>query len=214
MRASQLRKPLVFIASVLPLAYLLYLVFRYANGDLSALGADPGKEIVLFLGGWALILLLFTLSVTPLQDIFKVKLVPLRRMLGLFAFTYAFLHATAYSVFLLGLDLGSLWADIVKRPYITVGAAALLGMLPLAITSTRRMQQRLGANWKRLHQMIYPIAILSVIHFFWQTRSDFTEPLLYSAALALLLSFRVYRSARRRSTWRASSGTIQAQKVE
>lgn len=182
-----------------PLGYLTFLVWRYSEGDPTALGADPGKEIMLFLGEWTLLMLMAALSVTPLQYLLKVKLVPFRRMLGLFAFFYASLHLSAYLVFLLGFEFTELWADVVKRPYITVGFLAFLGMVPLAITSTRRMQRRLGRNWKRLHRLIYPIAVLAIIHFIWQTRSDFTEPLMYSAALALLLTLRVVKSTRNRS---------------
>lgn len=207
MKVSQFYKPLCFFASVGPLAYLLTLVWRYTQGDAGVLGADPGKEIVHFLGQWALILLLVTLSVSPLQYFLKVRVFPLRRMLGLFAFFYAALHLTAYSFFLLELNFSEIWTEVIKRPYITVGALALLGMLPLAVTSTQGMQRRLRHNWKRLHQLIYPIAILAIIHFIWQTRSDFTEPLMYSAVLALLLSFRIYRSTRDR---RAKSVSVKA----
>ena len=200
---ARLKKAVCFLASIAPLGYLAYLLSRYASGDPAALGADPGKAIVLFLGEWALIMLMLTLAVSPLQDLLKYKLVPFRRMLGLFAFTYAALHATAYSVFLLGLDFSDIWADVVERPYITVGALALIGMLPLAVTSTRGMQRRLRHNWKRLHRLIYLIGFFAVIHFFWQTRSDFTEPLLYSAALALLMGHRVLKSTRNRSARQA-----------
>ena len=199
MSRVRFKKPLLFLALMSPFGYLMFLTWRYTQGDPAALGADPGKEIVLFLGGWALRILLLTLSVTPLQNILRVKLVPFRRMLGLFAFTYALLHLLAYCVFLLELNFSELIAEVLKRPYITVGFTALLGMLPLAITSTRGMQRKLGHNWKRLHRLIYPIAVLAIIHFIWQTRSDFTEPLMYSAALALLLTLRVVKSTRNRS---------------
>ena len=198
MRSLKIYKPVCFFASAGPLVYLLYLVWSYVQGDTAVLGADPGKEIVHFLGQSALILLLVTLSVTPVQILFKVKVFPFRRMLGLFSFFYAVLHLSAYCVFLLELNFLDIWADVIKRPYITVGALALVGMLLLAVTSTRAMQRRLRHNWKRLHQLVYPVAILAIIHFIWQTRSDFTEPLMYSAALTLLLSFRVYRSTRNR----------------
>jgi len=198
MKAFLIYKPACFLTSIGPLVYLLFLVWLYVQGDATALGADPGKEIVHFLGRWALILLLVTLSVTPFQVLFRVKVFPLRRMLGLFSFFYGVLHLTAYCVFLLELNFLDIWADVVQRPYITVGALALFGMLPLAVTSTRAMQRRLRHNWRRLHRLIYPVAILAIIHFIWQTRSDFTEPLMYSAALTLLLSFRVYRSTRNR----------------
>ncbi|MFT4798301.1 MAG: sulfoxide reductase heme-binding subunit YedZ [Candidatus Azotimanducaceae bacterium] len=198
MKVAQLHKPACFFASAVPLAYLLVIVWRYVQGDVAVLGADPGKEIVHYLGQWALILLLVTLSVSPFQFYFKVRVFPLRRMLGLFSFFYAVLHFSAYCVFLLELNFSEIWNEVIDRPYITVGALALLGMFPLAVTSTRAMQRRLGRNWKRLHRLIYPIAIFGIIHFIWQTRSDFTESLMYSAVLALLLSLRVYRSTRER----------------
>tara|TARA_R110002073_G_scaffold596_1_gene4730 strand:- start:858 stop:1484 length:627 start_codon:yes stop_codon:yes gene_type:complete len=204
MSLAGFRKPLIFLALISPLGYLLYRVWRYSEGDANALGADPGKEIVLFLGTSALLVLLATLSVTPLQHMLSVRLVPFRRMFGLFAFFYASLHLTSYSVFLLELNPGELWADVIKRPYITVGFLAFLAMIPLAITSTRGMQRRLGPNWKRLHRLVYVIALLGIIHVIWQTRSDFTQPLLYSAALALLMSLRVIKSSRNRSVKQAS----------
>jgi len=199
MNSIRFRKPLLFLALTGPLDYLVLRIWCYSEGDPTALGADPGKEIMLFLGKWTLLMLLATLSVTPLQDLLKVKLVPFRRMIGLFAFFYASLHLFAYVAFLLAFDFSELWAGVMKRPYITVGFLALLGMIPLAVTSTRGMQRKLGRNWKRLHRSIYLIAILAIIHFIWQTRSDFTEPLMYSAALALLMSLRVIKSRRNRS---------------
>ncbi len=194
--APKFRKPAVFALCLLPLAWLAYLVALYAIGDPLALGADPGKEIVLFLGKWGLIFMLATLSATPLQEIFKWRLVIYRRMLGLFAFFYAALHLSAYLVFLLGLDFPGFWADLVERPYITAGAGAILLMLPLALTSTAKMQRRLGSRWKVLHRLVYPASFLIIIHFFWQTRSDFTESLLYSALLAWLLGYRAFKSRR------------------
>jgi len=200
MKVSQFYKPVCFLASVAPLVTLLFFIWRYTQGDTGALSADPGKEIVHFLGRWALILLLVTLAVSPVQFFLKIRVFPLRRMLGLFSFFYAALHLSAYSVFLLELNFSEIWTEVVERPYITVGALALLGLFPLAVTSTRGMQRRLGRNWKRLHRLIYPIALLAIIHLIWQTRSDFTEPLMYSAALALLMTLRVVKGTRNRSS--------------
>lgn len=189
-------KPLCFVVSVAPLVWLGYQLGLYATGSPLVFGADPGKEIVLYLGEWALVMLLVTLSATPLQAMFKLRLVPLRRMLGLFTFFYAALHLLAYLVLLLGLDFAGFWADLIKRPYITAGAAGLLLMVPLAITSTAEMRRRLGKSWKKLHQLIYLASVCVIIHFFWQTRSDFTEVLLYSALLAWLMAYRVFKSQR------------------
>lgn len=184
-------KLLCFLVSSAPFVYLCAQVLLYVNGRGNNLGADPGKEIVKFLGLWAMVLLLTTLTVTPAQRLTGIKFFPLRRMLGLFAFFYATMHFVAYCFLLLELEFAGLWADILKRPYITVGMAALLAMLPLAVTSNRYMQRKLKRNWARLHKLVYGIAILVIIHFFWQTRSDFTEPLMYSALLAVLLSYRL-----------------------
>jgi sulfoxide reductase heme-binding subunit YedZ len=190
------KKPLVFLCAVSPFLYFCWLFIQYANGDPFAFGADPGKEIVLYLGEWALILLMATLALTPLQSVMTVQLVVYRRMLGLFSFFYAVLHMSSYFVFLLGLDFAGFWADLEKRPYITVGALALFGMTPLAITSTKGMQRKLGSSWKKLHRIIYPVSFLVIIHFFLQTRSDFTEVLMYSALLAWLMGFRAFKSKR------------------
>lgn len=196
MSSQRYTKPACFLACLGPAFYLAYLLVQYSGGDPAALGADPGKEIVLFLGEWALILLMITLSVTPLQNILRIRLVPYRRMLGLFSFFYAALHMLAYLVFLLGLDFPGFWDDLLERPYITAGAAALLLMIPLAVTSTAKMQRRLGKNWKPLHRLIYVSSFCVIIHFFWQTRSDFTEVLLYSALLAWLMGYRAFKSQR------------------
>ena len=199
-------KALAFFSLAAPFIYLSYLVMRYVNGD-QVFSADPGKEIVLYLGEWALVMLLLTLCVTPAKQFLRLNLIPIRRMLGLFTFFYALLHLLAYSAFLLEFEFRELWADIVERPYITVGALALLLMLPLAVTSTNGMRRKLGARWKQLHRTIYLIASLVIIHFFWQTRSDFTEPLMYSAALALLLGLRVLAAKRNRPTKPVPKGT-------
>jgi len=119
-------------------------------------------------------------------------------MLGLFVFFYASLHVAAYLVFLLELNFSGFAADLYKRPYITMGMTAFAGLVPLAITSNNFLQRKLKRNWQRLHQLIYPISICAVIHFFWQTRSDFGEPFLYSALLCLLLGYRIFDSQRPR----------------
>jgi len=136
--------------------------------------------------------------VTPLRQVTgEPRLLRFRRLLGLWVFAYASLHFAAYLV----LDLRGWWAqvwdEIVQRPYITVGFAAWLLLLPLAVTSTRGWMRRLGRNWGRLHRLVYAVAVLAVLHFWWVVKSDIREPLLYAAILAVLLGWRLVRRKRR-----------------
>lgn len=192
-------KTLVHLLCLIPLAILgqqIWEVYRTGN---DALGADPVAEIVHRLGVWALRFLLIALAVTPLRQLTgQPALLRFRRMLGLYAFAYASLHLAAY----LALDLRGYWAqifeEIVKRPYITVGFAAWLLLVPLAITSTRGWMRRLGRRWGQLHKAVYVIAVLAVLHFWWLVKSDIREPALYAAILAFLLGWRALRALRRR----------------
>ena len=127
-------------------------------------------------------------------------------MLGLFAFFYAVVHFTVYLVLDLELNWSTLGADIVKRPYITIGFTALMLLVPLAATSTNGMMRRLGKRWTSLHRLVYVIAILGVWHFYWQVKRDVREPLLYAGILAILLLYRVGRAVRARSLARAAGG--------
>lgn len=182
---------LCFVVCSSPFIYCLWQIYRYSTGLAHELGPDPGKAIVHFNGLWAMIVLWVTLTITPVRRILGLNLVFLRRMIGLFAFFYACLHLMSYTIFLLELDFGNLAEDIIERPYITVGMLAFCGLIALAMTSNQRMQRKLKRNWKRLHYLVYPIAICIIIHFLWQTRSDFTEPLVYLLILSLLLGYRV-----------------------
>jgi sulfoxide reductase heme-binding subunit YedZ len=192
-------KTLVHLLCLIPLAILgqqIWEVYRTGN---DALGADPVAEIVHRLGLWALRFLLIALAVTPLRQLTGQPVVlRFRRMLGLYAFAYATLHLAAY----LALDLRGYWAqifeEIVKRPYITVGFAAWLLLVPLAITSTQGWMRRLGRRWGRLHKAVYVITALAVLHFWWLVKSDIREPALYAAILAFLLGWRAVRSLRGR----------------
>ena len=158
----------------------------------------------------ALQLLLLTLLVTPLRQLTGLaNLQRLRRMLGLFAFFYAVLHFVTYAWLDQGLDLPAIGADILKRPYITIGMLALVMLIPLAVTSTNAMMRRLRRRWQSLHRLIYLIAILGVWHFYWQVKKDIREPLLYAAALAVLLGYRLARGPLRRAlTSRSGSATV------
>ncbi len=184
-------KPLVACACLAP---LLWQTLRAAGVAGLSLGADPERELLHALGSTALNLLWITLLVSPARQWWRApQLLRLRRMLGLFAFGYAVLHFAVYLALDLELDPGRLASDLAKRPYILIGSLALLGMLPLALTSTQQMMRRLGRDWQRLHRLVYAVALLALWHFWWQTRADFREPLLYALGLAVLLGWRLWR---------------------
>jgi sulfoxide reductase heme-binding subunit YedZ len=195
-RYRYLYKPLVFVAGLAPLAWMICGALQLFG---ASLGADPVKKLEHECGKTALNFLLLTLSVTPVRSLTGLpQLLRLRRMLGLFAFFYAVVHFTVYLVLDLELNLALVGADIVKRPYITIGFTALLLLVPLALTSTNGMMRRLGRRWQSLHRLIYVIAALAVWHFYWQVKRDVREPLLYMGILALLFAHRLVR-------WRARS---------
>ena len=180
-------KGAIWLLALLPLARLVWLGF---NDDL---GANPVEFVERSTGLWALIILLVTLTVTPIRLITgRVWVIQLRRLTGLFMFFYACLHITTY----VWLDFGFVWADIVKdiakHPRILVGFGAFLLAIPLAVTSNTYMIKRLKSNWKKLHQAVYLLAILAVVHFLWLVKKDLTEPLYYAVALAILLGIRLY----------------------
>ena len=181
-------KPLAFLAGLAPLAVL---AVWGVTGDL---GANPVETINRFLGDWALRILLVSLAITPLARITgSATWVRFRRMAGLFAFFYAVLHLTSYVWIDQHFDWTAIWSDIVKRTYITVGMAALLLLIPLAVTSPKAMVKRLGGRrWRKLHRLVYPAAILVVVHYVLMTRADFLEPAIHGAVLAALLAWRLY----------------------
>jgi sulfoxide reductase heme-binding subunit YedZ len=188
-------KPALFLACLLPLARVLAGALEIAG---VSLGANPVDAILDTFGKWTLNLLLITLTVTPLRELSGINaLLRVRRMLGLFAFTYATLHFTTYLWLDQSFDVQAVIEDIAKRPYITIGFTALLLLMPLAITSTNRMMRRLGRRWQKLHRLVYVIAVLGVWHFYWQVKADVREPLLYAAGLTLLLGYRAWRRRRR-----------------
>lgn len=180
-------KAFVFLACLIPLARLFWLGF---NDDLSA---NPVEFVERSTGFWALFILLCTLALTPIKLITgRVWQIQLRRMLGLFMFFYACLHITTY----VWLDYSFNWADItkdiIKHPYVLVGFSAFILTIPLAVTSNNAMVRRLRERWKKLHQLVYLIAILGVVHFWWLVKKDIREPLLYAIILAALLVIRLY----------------------
>lgn len=205
-------KTLVHLLCLTPLAILAWQFWDVFKTGSDALGADPVAEVEHRLGLWALRFLMIGLAITPLRQVTgQAVLIRFRRMLGLYAFAYATLHFAAY----LGLDLRGYWLDIfeeiVKRPYITVGFAAWLLLLPLAITSTQGWMRRLGRQWGRLHKLIYAIGVFAVLHFWWLVKSDVREPALYACILAALLGSRAWKWQERRRTAAVRSITAQQQ---
>lgn len=192
-------KSWLFAVCLLPLARLIVL------GACGGLGANPIEFITHSTGTWTLVGLLATLSVTPLRQLTgRADLIRYRRMLGLFAFFYASLHFVTYIWLDQFFDLAHVGKDIVKRPFITVGFAAFVLLIPLAATSNHAMMRRLGRRWQQLHRLIYPAAVLGVVHYFWLVKKDVTQPLIFGGVLAVLLAVRlpwglsVLRAASRR----------------
>lgn len=187
-------KPLLFVLCLLPLGQLAWGVIY------DQLGANPIEVFTRSTGEWTLRFLLVTLTVTPLRQLTGANwLIKLRRMLGLFAFFYALVHLTSYLWLDQFFDWGEILRDIIKRPFITVGMTAFLLMLPLAFTSTNRMMRRLGGHWRRLHRLIYLLAPLALLHYFWLVKADIRLPVIYALLLGVLLGYRLYRVVVRRA---------------
>ena len=182
-------KPLVFALCLLPLSWLLYLVAQ------DQLGANPQEALIRATGDWALRFLVIVLAVTPLRELSGLSaLARYRRMLGVFMYFYALLHFLSYSGFDMGFDVADIFNDIVKRPFILVGSLALLLLTPLAATSFNAAIRAVGAQrWQRLHRLVYAVAGLAILHFFWMRagKNDFAEVAGYAALLALLLGWRL-----------------------
>lgn len=187
-------KPFVFLLSLYPVFYWVWLGFN------DGLTANPPEFLIRSSGIWALVALALTLAVTPLRRLMQQPaLLRYRRMLGLFAFFYSALHVIAWAYWERGGSFAAMWQDILARPFITLGAIAMVPMLLMALTSTHGWIRRLGRGWQRLHYSIYPIAVLSVVHF-WLIRAgknNFFEPYVYASVFALLLLFRIAHSVRR-----------------
>ena len=180
----------LFVACLLPLGSLGFDAYT------DNLGANPVEVITRSMGTWTLAFLLITLSVTPLRKLTGWNdLIKFRRMFGLFAFFYGCLHFTTYIWLDQFFDLHEIIKDVMKRPFITVGFASFTLLIPLALTSTRKMIARLGKRWQQLHRVVYLIAIGGVVHFYWLVKADTFRPLLYGASLALLLGFRLVTSS-------------------
>jgi sulfoxide reductase heme-binding subunit YedZ len=186
-------KPLLFLAALVPFALL---VWRILHDDL---GPNPIEALNRYTGDWTLRFLLLTLAVTPLRQLTGWHLlIRFRRMLGLFAFFYASLHFLSWIWIDKALEWEEIVRDVYKRPFITLGFASFLMLIPLAVTSTNAMVRRLGGRrWRRLHRLAYVIAVGGVVHFLWLVKSDIAEPVLYALILAGLLGYRlwIYRRA-------------------
>jgi sulfoxide reductase heme-binding subunit YedZ len=184
-------KPALFVICALPLLSLVWAAFGIGG---ASLGANPIEKIQDTCGQWALRFLVITLAITPVRDWFNLPwLVQLRRMLGLYAFFYVLLHFLNWLLLDQGLYWSGIVEDIGKRPFITIGFTALLMLIPLAVTSTNKMMRRLGKRWKSLHRLVYLIALLAVWHYYWQVKSDVTEPLIYLAIVLVLLGWRAWK---------------------
>ena len=195
-RRFTLIKSAVFLLCLAPLAHLSWGAWQ------DALGANPIEFIIRALGDWALRFVLITLAVTPLRRLAGwAWLMPLRRMLGLYAFFYATLHLSAYIWVDQFFDWIAIAKDIVKRPFITVGMLTFTLLVPLAVTSNNAMMRRLGGRrWQRLHRTIYAIGALGVLHFWWMVKLDITQPAIYAALLAVLLGLRLW--------WRRQAASV------
>ena len=185
----QVPKILVYIVGFIPAVWLFY------AGINDQLGADPMRYLEQALGLWALRFLVATLTITPLRQLFNVNLLRYRRAIGLLCFYYAALHLTTYLVLDQGLDMAAIVADIVKRPYITIGMATFVILVPLAVTSNNAAIRRMGGQaWAKLHRLVYVAAIGAVLHFILVVKSWPPEPLVYAAIVAVLLGYRFIRS--------------------
>jgi sulfoxide reductase heme-binding subunit YedZ len=190
-RARRRWEQLALIAALMPLVWMTSALLDILG---QSLGPNPSRELLHSTGKTALNGLWLTFALRPLQQLTgRIEFLWLRRLAGLTSFAYATLHLLVYAILELGLDWSDLGNEIAKRPFIVVGLIALIGMIPMAATSTDRAMRRLGRRWKQWHYAIYPVAIFAVWHYYWQVKLDTTEPLIYTGILALLLGYRLYR---------------------
>jgi methionine sulfoxide reductase heme-binding subunit len=193
LKRTNVLKVVLFVTALVPAALLVAGLFT------DGLGANPIEYITHQTGWFALAFLMTSLAVTPLRRLTKWhEAIRLRRMLGLFAFFYATLHLLTWFVFDHTLDVVGMMEDVVKRPYITVGMAAFVMMLPLAITSNAAMIRRLGRRWQLLHRLAYAAAIAGVVHFWWLVKADLREPQRFAVVLSILLGIRAWWTFRAR----------------
>ena len=199
-----LAKPVVFVLCLLPFAWLFYGAFT------NNLGANPAEYLIRATGDWTLRFLCIVLAVTPLRVLSSTpQLARFRRMLGLFVYFYVVLHLLSYSWFDMGFDVPDIANDIAKRPFILVGFSAFVLLTPLAVTSFNRAIKALGAKrWQLLHKLVYLIAGLGLLHFFWMRagKNNFTEVFVYAAIIAVLLGWRVAQFVKKKRLQRIQDG--------
>ena len=181
-------KPAIFVLALLPLARLIWL------GSIQELGANPIEFITRSMGTWTLVFLCLSLAMSPARLVTGwTGFIHLRRMLGLFCFFYAALHFLIWLWLDHDFALGAMWQDVLERPYITFGFIAFVFLVPLAVTSNRWAQQLLGRRWRQLHRLVYAIAILAILHYWWHKagKSDYETVSIYLAVVVVLLLFRL-----------------------
>ncbi|KWT97395.1 MULTISPECIES: protein-methionine-sulfoxide reductase heme-binding subunit MsrQ [unclassified Variovorax] len=204
-------KPVLFVLCLLPFAWLAWGAFT------DGLGANPAEYLIRSTGDWTLRFICIVLAVTPLRVMTRINaLARFRRMLGLFAYFYVVVHLLSYSLFDMGFDIPEIVKDIAKRPFILVGFSAFVLLTPLAATSFNRAIKAMGAKrWQTLHKLVYVIAGLGLLHFFWMRagKNDFAEVFVYAAIIAVLLGWRVWNFARnKRAAAPAPAGRVQLSK--
>jgi sulfoxide reductase heme-binding subunit YedZ len=201
-------KPVVFLLCLLPFAWLTYGAFT------DGLGANPAEYLIRSTGDWTLRFLCIVLAVTPVRVTLGLNgLARLRRMLGLFMYFYVVVHLLSYGWFDMGFDIGEIVRDIAKRPFILVGFAAFVLVTPLAATSFNRAIKAMGAKrWQMLHKLVYVIAGLGLLHFFWMRagKNNFNEVFVYAAIIGVLMAWRVWDFARKRRAKAANARTVAA----
>jgi len=179
-------KPGVFLLSLIPFLIIIYKIF------FNQLGPEPVKEITHHTGEWTLIFIIITLAMSPLKKITKLNIwISFRRMLGLFVFFYATIHLMTYIFIDYRFDWQQIYNDVLKKKYIFIGFSAWLLLIPLAATSSQKMTKLLKQNWKKLHRLIYVIAIFGALHYIWLSKTIFFKPLIFAIIILILLMFRL-----------------------
>ncbi|MEX1057687.1 MAG: protein-methionine-sulfoxide reductase heme-binding subunit MsrQ [Natronospirillum sp.] len=187
-----LKRSLVHLACAAPMVYWGWQTLLTVQGQHTLISTDPGAVLADKTGFWAINLILTSLVLTPLQKLYKIRWVTYRRAIGLWAFAYVMLHVVVFYSLILGADLAAFWHELSQRPYIVAGALAAILLFPLAATSTQAAMRLLKKRWKTLHKLIYPIAVLAVVHQLWQVKSFEMVAVIHTLVLAALLGIRLY----------------------
>ncbi|PCI67337.1 MAG: sulfoxide reductase heme-binding subunit YedZ [Gammaproteobacteria bacterium] len=189
----KLLKVATHLLSFIPFGYVVFAIVTQSR----LLGADPQEKVLHLMGLWSLIFLLTTLSLTPINRIFKLPIIiRFRRAFGLYSAFYLLLHITTFFVFYLELAFAQLLEETIERPYITLGMMATILMIALSVTSTKAIQRKMGTKWRKLHQSVYFIGGLAIAHFIWQSKSDLNEPFWYLIWLIVVLGYRLFYKLR------------------